>query len=211
MDLALCQRELQKRTAEAETLWGQRQNDHWDGLTRFIYTTPTWDGLKRAAAQSCPPKTDSALFFAYAANRWFNFWSAKGVEAIFCRHSAVKAASNPLDRRVDFFIQGIPFDHKTSVFPKNFTLPLSEARRSPQILVDWFYRHQSGEGRQHFHNRLFVVLYNAQTAEHWKLRAELLWLQQIIDAYVQDFNPQKLAQLSFDGQAVLADIIWAVR
>lgn len=211
MDLASCQRELQKRTAEAATPWGRKQNDHWDGLTRFIYATPTWDGLKRAAAQACPAETDSALFFAYAANRWFNFWSAKGVEAIFCRHSAVKPASNPLDRRVDFFIQNIPFDHKTSVFPQNFPHSLADACRSPVVLVDWFYRHQSGEGRQHFHNRLFVVLYNSQTAEHWKLRAELLWLKEKIDAYVQNFNPQKLVQLRFDDRIVFSDIVWAIR
>ena len=59
-------------------------------------------------------------FATYAINRWFNYWSATGVETIFCSLPGVIAAKNPKDRLVDFSIQNITFDHKTTVFPNGY-------------------------------------------------------------------------------------------
>jgi hypothetical protein len=212
MDLAQLERELHKRTLEPYTPWGQKQNNHWDSLTRFIYTTPTWDALKRVAAQQQPAEVDPRRFFAYSANRWFNFWSARGVEEIFTRLDGVEAAKNPRDRLVDFSIDGIRFDHKTSVFPKRYPHDLTYARYSPETLVEWLYRNQSTQKRMHFHNRLFIILYDLQRGEHWKLRAELIWLKEKIETYVRYFHPQKLLRLSFEnGQTALSDIVWAIK
>jgi len=194
VDLLQLERELQKRTREPYTPWGQKQNNHWDALTRFIYTTPTWEALKRNAAQQQPASVDTRLFFAYSANRWFNFWSARGVEEIFTQLDGVQAAKNPRDRLVDFFINSIRFDHKTSVFPKRFPHDLNYARYAPETLIEWLYHNQSAQQRMHFHNRLFIVLYDLQGGEHWKLRAELTWLKEKIETYVEYFHPQKLVR-----------------
>jgi hypothetical protein len=212
MDLFLYQQELQKRTREPYTSWGRKQNNHWDKLTNFVYATPSWDELKQKVAHYQPAEVNDRQFFAYAANRWFNFWSARGVEEIFCRLEGVQAAKNARDRLVDFSINGIKFDHKTSVFPKNFPGSLQYARQHPEALVRWLYQNQSRQQRMHFHNRLFIILYDSQKGQHWKLRAELLWLKGKIEAYVSDFRPEKLIELQFDGRyTTLADIIWAIK
>jgi len=120
IDLTALETELRKRTAEPFAPWGRQQSDAWDAATQFVYRTPTWDALKTQARTKCPPDTDPHEFFNYAANRWFNFWSAQGIEHIFARLPAVQPNPNRRDRRVDFTLHGIPFDHKTSVFPNHF-------------------------------------------------------------------------------------------
>lgn len=212
MNLESCRHELQQRIREGYLPWGQKQNNRWDALTNFIYRTPTWQEVKQAAQTRCPADIDSRRFFAYAANRWFNFWSAQGVEAIFCDLPGVIPAKNPRDRLVDFSINGLTFDHKTSVFPQKYPHPLYYARCSPESLIEWLYLNQSSQGRQHFANRLFIILVDEQNGEHWKLRAELPWLKEKIETYVRYFDPQKLVRLAFeDGQTALSDIIWAIK
>ncbi|RME44139.1 MAG: hypothetical protein D6796_12190 [Caldilineae bacterium] len=211
MDLPALQAELRKRTREPFTPWGQKQSNRWDALTNFIYHTPTWDELKIEVARRRPAGVDADRFFNYAANRWFNFWSAWGVERIFCELDGVQAATNPRDRLVDFTLHGIRFDHKTSVFPRRFPHSLSDAQQHPGLLIGWLYHNQSREGRMHFGNRLFIVLYHSKTGEHWKLRAELLWLKGKIEAYVRHFRPERLVSLQLgDGRVALSDIIWGV-
>ncbi len=212
MNLAHLQTELQKYTREPFLPWGQKQNNHWDNLTNFVYKIPEWNGLKQNIDRYQPANVERRQFFAYASHRWFNFWSARGVETIFSELSGVTAALNPRDRLVDFSINGTTFDHKTSVFPKRYPYDLSFARQNPVSLVDWLYKNQSSQRRQHFHNRLFLVLYDSQRGEHWKLRAELLWLKTKIEAYVRHFDPDKLISLTFEpNHLTLADIIWAIK
>jgi len=54
----------------------------------------------------------------YALNRWYNFWSAKTIENIFGEHKNIKPHLNSKDKLTDFYIKNIPFDHKTTIFPK---------------------------------------------------------------------------------------------
>lgn len=212
IDLAALENELKKRTAEAFTPWGRRQGDEWDKLTSFIYYTHTWEDMKTKAHAQCPKGIDGREFFNYAANRWFNFWSAQGIERIFAQLPAVQPNKNPRDRLVDFTLHGITFDHKTSVFPRKYPAGLQFAWQHPESLIHWLYQNQSGEGRQHFGNRLFVILYDSKSAEHWKLRAELHWLRSKVAWYVRKFDPDDLTALSFEREKItLADIIWAVK
>lgn len=212
IDLIALETELKRRTAEPFTPWGRKQDNRWDGLTRFAYQVRTWDELKHRAAAVYPKSVDRDAFFSYAANRWFNFWSAQGVEHIFAQLPGVTPNKNRYDRLVDFTLHGITFDHKTSVFPKYFPESIQFAWQHPEALIHWLYQNQSGEGRQHFANRLFIVLFDSHTAEHWKLRAELRWLQSKIHHYVRKFDPDQLTALSFTRNTItLADIIWAVK
>jgi len=94
---------------------------------------------------------------------------------------------NKYDRRVDFAIDGISFDHKATVFPKGYRRPLQQAMAHPRDLIQWLNQNQSREQRMHYRNRLFVVLY-AQDGVHWKLKAEIRWLQGLIENYLLAFS-----------------------
>lgn len=212
LDLIRLQTELRLACQSPQPPWGRKQNNRWDTLTNFIYRTETWAELQHALQTRRPSDVAESEFRAYATRRWFNFWSAQGVEAIFSQLEGVTPAYNSRDRLKDFAIQGINFDHKTSVFPKTYPHDLKHARENPLDLLRWFYQHQSRQQRYHTANRLFLVLYDFREAAHWQLRAELLFLRQRIRDYVRQFNPATLPTLSLPGGgAPRADIIWAVR
>jgi hypothetical protein len=145
----------------------------------------------------------------YALNRWYNFWSAQAVENIFCSLPNVKPALDEKDRLVDFTIDGVTFDHKTSIFPKNFPYPIEEAIKKTDELIGWLYEHQSQQQRKHLKNRLFIVLYSSE-GEHWKLKSEISWLKERIEKYMKGFNPHYLLKFPLEkNQDTLADVIWA--
>ena len=204
MDLPRVERELKKRW-DYPYRWGRKQSDGWDQATNFIYTTYSMNGLYRKTEQ-----LDSNLR-DYAFNRWYNFWSAMAVEDIFASHPNVEPNKNSYDKLIDFSIDKVPFDHKTSVFPKGFAKSFDHARVHEAELIEWLYRHQSQEGRRHLKNRLFIVLYDEKTMQHWKMKAEIMLLKRAIDRYVENFLPKKLYQFDFGDGAVFSDIIWITR
>ncbi|MFI5237822.1 MAG: hypothetical protein ACHQLA_07790, partial [Ignavibacteriales bacterium] len=147
----------------------------------------------------------------YALNRWYNFWSAQAVERIFCSLPNVKPALDKKDRLVDFMIDGVTFDHKTSVFPQHFPYSIDEAIKKSDELILWLYKHQSQQQRKHLKNRLFIVIYSSD-GEHWKLKAEIAWLKERIEKYMEGFNPHYLLKFQLEkNQETLSDIIWAIR
>ncbi len=192
--------------------WGRKQNDTWDALTTFIYETFFWDELiPKIAAVVSQKKIDKKELFNYAANRWYNFWSAQAVEQIFTSLPGIKAAVNSKDRTKDFSISGIDFDHKTTVFPKGFNKSFEYAQSNPKELIQWLYNNQSTQQRHHFKNRLFIVVYD-KNGDHWKLKAELSLLQQAIKKYSLNFNADKLQKLTFTPRSqTVSDLIWVVK
>jgi hypothetical protein len=207
IDLNALEAELKRRVTEyPPTPWGRKQEDSWDRQTNFIYLTSDWSAVLRLI-EDMPAELQH-----YTVNRWFNFWSAMGIEAIFCTLPGVVAAQKK-DRLVDFSIRGVKFDHKTTVFPQNCGLDLLEAIAQPERLAWWLYTNQSSEKRHHLANRLFVVLYDGR-GEHWKLRAELSLIGTQVRHYVTKFAPEGLLKLQLEspGQVneVLTDIIWIV-
>lgn len=195
--------QLKKRLAHPYR-WGRKQSDAWDVQTNFIYKTPSFDGLQRQTELFPEPLKN------YAMNRWYNFWSAQAVETIFCAHRIVTPNFNPYNKLVDFRIAGIPFDHKTTVFPKGFLKSASYARQHPAELARWLYDNQSQQGRKHLENRLFIVLFDPN-GEHWKLKAEISLLKDVIDRYISSFNQKALLLLPIQGNTVLTDILWVER
>jgi len=209
-DWLACERELKKRWAYPYH-WGRVQNDRYDVQTRFVYDVASFEQVLAVIKQCFADSEHYEDFFNYALNRWYNFWSARAVENIFCTLGGVVPAKNPRDRLVDFTIQNIRFDHKTSVYPQKFGHDLSYAVNHPNTLIKWLYQHQSQQQRKHYANRLFVVLY-AHDGQHWKLKAELSWLQTIVRDYVTAFDARRLWRFSFaSGAHTLSDIIWALR
>lgn len=184
--------------------WGRKQSDDWDNRTNFIYECRSFSQLK-----DCIQDFDNQLQ-NYALNRWLNFWSAQGVEQIFCEHQSVAKHDNHRDKFVDFYINKIPFDHKTSVFPKGFNQSLKYAQNNKRALIDWLYTNQSDEGRNHYKNRIFIVLYD-KDGKHWRLKAEISLIQTHIKNYLDNFHQEKLEVFIFDNQTVYSDIIWIIR
>lgn len=201
MDLLRVEKELKQRWNYPYN-WGRKQNDNWDRDTNFIYKTHTFQSLLEQT------KDCSSQLKAYAMNRWYNYWSAKAAEAIFVANTCVVANKNTFDKLEDFRIKDIPFDHKTTVFPREFTQPYEQAVLNKMALIEWLYRHQSQQGRQHFENRIFIVLYDSVTRQHWKMKAEIELLKKSIDAYLQNFSRAQLQELRFDKGNVLTDILW---
>ncbi len=191
--------------------WGRKQNNEFDKLTNFIYRTFLFDDVIKEINSRFKKDKEHQNISNYALNRWYNFWSAQAVEKIFCSLPNVKPALDSKDRLVDFAIDGVTFDHKTSVFPKNFPYPIKEAVKKTDELIRWFYKNQSQQQRKHLNNRLFVVLHSLD-GEHWKLKAEICWLKERIEKYLEGFNPHYLLKFPLEpGHQTLADVIWAVK
>ncbi len=210
MDLDRIERELKKRLAYPYA-WGRKQNDHFDKRTQFIYDTHTFETLFARIKKTFrdDPRCDALTM--YAMNRWYNYWSARAVEEIFCRMPGVEPERDVRNRLADFYVHGIRFDHKTTVFPKSYNGTIEQARTHPEELIRWLYSNQSQGSRNHARNRLFIVLYSYDN-EHWKLKAEIAWLRNIIESYVIQFDRAKLLTFNFeDGIPTLADVIWGIK
>jgi len=208
LDLQNIERELKKRHSFPYK-WFRKQNDIWDRYTQFIYQISNWEMLLRKidiVAES--QEVDKQQLFQYATIRWYNFWSAQAVEQIFSEINGVGIVAEAKDSEKDFYLFGIPFDHKTSVFPKQFEKTFEYAQNHKTELIDWLYKNQSAQKRHHFKNRLFIVVFD-RNGEHWKLKAEILLLKTAIQKYVALFKPEQLHSFKFaEGQTTLSDIIW---
>ena len=152
----------------------------------------------------------------YASNRWYNFWSAKPIEEMFCSFPGVIAHRDEKNILTDFYIDGTSFDHKSSILPKwyksklNCEEKLDYAMKHPNDLIRWLYDKQSNTGRRHFDNKLDIVFYHLSDYD-WKLKCELSWIYGVISNYMKRFNRSSLKQIDFgNGNKPLSDIIWAI-
>lgn len=202
--------ELKKRLAYPYK-WGRKQNDQFDKLTNFVYQISSFDEVLKQTETKFSKDKEHHNIANYALNRWYNFWSAQAIEKIFCSMPNVKPALDEKDRLVDFIIDGVTFDHKTSIFPKNFPYPINEAVKKTNELIIWLYKHQSQQQRKHLKNRLFIVLYSPDGL-HWKLKSEISWLKERIEKYMKGFNPNFLGKFNLEpNHETLADVIWTIR
>ena len=204
IDLEKLELQLKKRLKYPYT-WGRKQADDWDKMTNFIYEIRRFSDLEVMISNLSPELKN------YALNRWLNFWSAKGIEQIFTSQQNVVANKNEYDKLVDFTINGIPFDHKTSVFPRGFKKDFNYAYQNKRELIQWFYDEQSQQGRKHLKNRLFVVLFDRNSLEYWKLKVEIRLIKQQIEQYITNFSLNKLEKFNFENEEILSDVIWIIK
>ena len=201
MNLQSLESELKKRLDFPYT-WGRKQSDEWDRKTKFIYQTQDFESLENQCKDF-----DNELR-NYAFNRWLNFWSAKAVEEIFASNSLVKKEDNPFSKTVDFYISEIPFDHKNSVFPRQFGKRFDYCLNHKKELIEWLYQNQSQQGRKHLENRLFIIFFDEKNGEHWKLKTELTLIREKIEDYLRNFSKDNLVSLNLDSREILSDVIW---
>ena len=211
MNYLLQEEELKKRT-KLDYFWGRKQDDEFDKKTKFIYKISSFELLLATIEYAFKINAQYDDLKNYALNRWFNFWSAKCVESIFCEHENVKQHPDSFNKFTDFYIENIPFDHKTTVFPKGLNKSVPYAILHKKELIEWLYKNQSQQQRKHHKNRLFIVLVNYQEEDgHWKLKSEIGWLKELISAYLFNFDQTKLHSFNFENETVYADIIWAIK
>lgn len=204
------ERELKKRFEHPHD-WAQRQLNEWDAITGFVYHIFSFEALVKEMETRFGLASNYKELLGYAMNRWYNFWAAKAVEQIFCSHPAVTAASDTSDRLREFRIGNLTFDHKTSTYPRGFNHDLDYGQKHPRELIEWFYTHQSQQRKKRFENRIFIVLY-ASDGQHWKLKAELSWLEGIITEYLDKASEERFLRFKFEGaRETAADVLWAVR
>jgi len=211
MNILQLEKELKKRL-DYPYIWGRKQTNNFDNATNFIYNTISFEALLRQIDSNFKGEDNYQNLKNYTLNRWYNFWSAKAIEASFCEHKNVTAHKNLKDKYTDFFISNIPFDHKTTVFPKGFNKSVPYAIEYKRELIEWLYANQSTQKRFHLKNRLFlIVLDYSNPKDNWKLKSEILWLQKIISTYLSTFDAQNLENFYFQNQLIKSDIIWAIK
>ena len=211
LNLDLLEDELKKRWPYKD-LWFRKQNNTWDLQSNFIYDTFYFENLLECISTAVQKNQfPKRAFFYYAVNRWYNYWSARGIEQLFCNLKGVTPAKHTKDRLVDFSINGINFDHKTSIFPKKFNYNFAYAQQNPIQLIYWLYNNQSTGRRFHTENRLFIIVYNHE-GDHYKLKAEISWLGRLIENYVSTFEATQLKKITItETKTVFSDIIWAIQ
>jgi hypothetical protein len=184
--------------------WPKRQDDTWDKLSRFVYGTQDYFELIKniKGLQSSNPSLELD-FEKYVICRWYNFWTSRIIESyIFGEHKRVLPEKDRFHKYIDFYIDGINFDLKCSVFPKKFKPSESDAVNfainNPTKLITWLYLEQSQQGRWHISNRLFIVFINLNDLEEsWRLKKQFSKLRYLINLYLDNFN-QNLFMLNDD-------------
>ena len=208
LDLIHIEQQLKHRW-DYKYVWKRKQNNLWDSYTSYIYTTQNWADLIPKIAQTVAEHTlDKHELFYYASNRWYNFWSAMAVEQLFTEIAGITPIENSKDREKDFYLKGIPFDHKTSVFPKGFGYDVDYAHTNEMELITWLYEHQSSQKRFHLKNRLFVIVHD-KNGEHWKIKAKLSLIAKCVKNYMKSYHEDQLQKVIFaDNKTAQSDIIW---
>jgi len=199
-NIAAIEKELKKRL-QYQYRWTQIQTNKADNKTNFIYDTSTFETLLEKI------KHFNIDLKNYTLNRWYNFWHAIAVEQIFSNNQNVKKEKNNSHKTIDFYINNIPFDHKSTVIPKVLENKFDILKNHKKALISWLYRNQSTQQRQHFKNKLFIV-FCSQDGTHWKLKAELSLIKNLIGKYLNSFNTNTLVELNFKNQKIKSDIIW---
>jgi hypothetical protein len=169
--------------------WGRVQDDAWDGLSRFIYRVRSAAGARQQAERvAAEHGLDRTAFVQYALRRWYCFWGARMAELLFLQHPGVEPGP-PRHHEIDFTIDGMPFDLKTSEVPRVFLGSVNDLATNPGKLASWLYEHQSREGRYHSANRLFLLLVDPDEPESaWRLRGDVGALRRAIDRFMARRN-----------------------
>lgn len=205
---------LKERTNDNSYSWGRKQGNSDDKRTDFIYNIRSYSAL----LEKCKTENLSPSLTEYAKNRWLNFKSAKAIEAMFLQHKSVQKEANPYHKYIDFYINDINFDHKTSQFPKGFGYDLKYAQEHKKEIIEWMYKNQSQERRMHFENRIFVILFDTRYSQHWKLKSNLKEMYSKIMDYLDNFDQTNLVTLNQgllrDGirnnKIIYSDVIWYI-
>lgn len=96
--------------------WGGDYSNALDRflVDRYIKTYDSYDTIQRMLETEIP-----AAVSGYVKCSWYNHWSTILIEHLFRRHDKVLPAIGNI-KKVDFFIDNIPFDLKVTYLPANY-------------------------------------------------------------------------------------------
>lgn len=201
-----------KECHKYEYKWHKKQNDKVDRMTDNIVYDKSLNSVESLRNRINDLNISDQETRNYIFNRWYNHHSAMGIEYIFSKYNNVKKMSNEKHKTIDFYIDGIPFDHKTTILPKNYRNNIKRALNNKEELVKWLYTNQSGERRQHYKNRLFLVVFDSDKKnKHWKVKAEISLIQEKVNEYMNSFSESNLIVLNLESQKVYADVIFVIK
>jgi hypothetical protein len=207
--------ELESRLKECHKYgyrWHKKQNNKVDSMTDKIVYDRSLNSIESLRAKINELNILDQETRDYIFNRWYNHHSAIGIEYIFSNYKNVKKMSNEKHKTIDFYIDDIPFDHKTTVLPNKYKNNIQKALEDKEGLVKWLYSNQSKERRQHYKNRLFLVVFDSgKQYKHWKVKAEIALIQSKVKEYMNSFVESKLIILNLEGQKVYTDVLFVIK
>ena len=175
----------------------QMQTNYLDSATRFIYKSNTIAEIEQYCVQH-------SVELNYALHRWYNFNCAKVHEDIFIKFGA-KKEQDAYHKTIDFYLFDIPFDLKTTYFPKAIkdkTKYDLTSREGKNNLIAWLYANQSKQGRFHLENRLFIV------CENLKSKSDFEMIEERIGRFIDCSKQTGFNQVLIENKTICSDIIW---
>ncbi len=204
MDLIGLEKELQKRWVLPYN-FNFKFDFNLEAKINFVYTVSDFDEVLRQIG----PLPESLK--QYAVNRWYNYWSNKGLNQIFSEHPDCEPVYNQYEEVEAVTIQNTLFRIKLHVFPNQFANTLRYALRHKEELIYWLYRKIKRHSIQEIPNQIFVILYQ-RDGEHWKLKAELSKLKEIVDNYLNEFDIHRTVRVHIiDNTVNYADTLWFIQ
>jgi hypothetical protein len=204
MELIKLQEELRKRCI-LPVKWNYRYNRTLEPQIKFLYEITSFEKVLRELQ-----KLDSATQ-QYGMNRWYNFWSHQGIQQIFTDDERCKPVLNKFGDVDKIGLETILFRVKSLVYPYQFARTLRYAILHQEELLYWLYRRTKFKTRADDLDNLFVIFYQ-RDGEHWKLKAELCWVESLIMNYLDRFEVRNLVRLHLsDNKSRYGDIIWCVK
>jgi len=211
--------DIEDKTSDAQKAFSllkdswQKQTNDMDKKTRFIYHCHSIEEVKNKTKKLPQNYKD------YAIRRYFNKIISQTSEDIFCSYNICEKESNKFHRYIDFRILGVPFDLKVSSYPARFKHSRADFRSEREYrnaLIRWLYKNQSGEQRQHYKNRLFILCKKGD-GKTPKANNQLKTRLDLIDRQVQSFLDFTLSKyykgekvfndLMIDGHHIFSDVI----
>ena len=110
--------------------WGGDYSNALDKflVDRYIKRIRAFDDISKQLQTEIPRAVEG-----YVLCSWYNHWSTILIEHIFRQHSKVLPAIGNV-KKVDFFIDDIPFDLKTTYLPANF---VEQQRKEKVLPANW--------------------------------------------------------------------------
>ena len=143
----------------------------------------------------------------YVLCSWYNHWTSIIIEDIFRDHPSVLPAVG-LVKKIDFFLNGIPFDLKVTYFPEGYTKDLRRtAGKRPELtlLRQWARCHNITFSDNISDSRLLSDLWN-KASDHpsedsQQLISDLIGFRQRVIADAKS-NPEQLIRWLYENQGV---------
>ncbi|PCJ67780.1 MAG: hypothetical protein COA58_01190 [Bacteroidetes bacterium] len=208
MNLERLEMQLKKRWA-SKYKWGKRQVDIWDSQTDFVQRFTDFDEVNDEIVTQFNTHAKFEDIRNYALSRWYDFQSARAIEYILDAHPLVRKVKNVKGLERDLFINGVGYDHKVVMYPRSYSETIEVAKSNKKELIQWLYENDD-EMNFHPRNRFYIVLHE-ENGEHWKLKAELKWIEKLIDTYFHEYSEQRLIELTYNKGVIKADAIFGVR